>query len=798
MPWGWPALAGGASRRRVWRSTVVQRREGTEADLVDDLRSDLPASLSSRDEMERVCMRNLLANREERVFFKDRESRFLLVSAGWLLSEGQGRSLDEVIGKTDFDIFSGARAAAAFDDERRVIDTGEPIVAKVERETFADRSDVWVSTTKLPLHDGHGNVIGTWGIARDVTADAELEETIRRHAAGQQEIADLGRRALKGEALEELFDQAVGAAWRVLSSDCAWLVEWLPDAPGAVVRAEVGWLDERKGEPIAGAERSLSAYAVRSGGPGVVEDWEQERRFGRSGKRLSRGVRSSVGVLVGSPDSPFGVLEVYYLQPNAVPPDCVPFLRAAANVLAEAIQSRNAQEMIRHQAFHDGLTGLPNRRLVLDRGEQMLARGRRQHAPVAVLIVDVDGFKYVNDTFGHAAGDALLQAIAARLSSVVREVDTVGRLGGDEFVLLLDSLTLDAAPEIAAERVLEVVRQPIELDQQPDRPVSISASIGIALGQDETIDQLLQGADLALYQAKDTGKNRHVLFESSMQTVAQDRLLLELDLSEALEADQLFLLYQPTFDLRTETVSGVEALLRWRHPSRGVLAPDRFIAIAEDTGMIVPIGRWVLQRACQQAADWHKQLHKIGIAVNVSARQLDQDGLLDDVADALAASGLDPQTLTLEITETALMRNPEDTARRLGLLKHLGVRVAIDDFGTGYSSLGHLRQFPVDALKIDRSFISGIGSSPQSTVLIHTLVLLGKALNLETVGEGIEQRSQLRTLQGEDCDIGQGFLLARPLEIDAVERLLKKITVNSPTQTLATSPQPSRSSTRTQ
>ena len=743
-------------------------------------------------------MRNLLANREERVFFKDRESRFLLVSAGWLLSEGQGRSLDEVLGKTDFDIFSGARAAAAFDDERRVIDTGEPIVAKVERETFADRADVWVSTTKLPLHDGHGNVIGTWGIARDVTADAELEETIRRHAAGQQEIADLGRRALKGEALEELFDQAVGAAWRVLSSDCAWLVEWLPDAPGAVVRAEVGWLDERKGEPIAGEERSLSAYAVRSGGPVVVEDWEQERRFGRSGKRLSRGVRSSVGVLVGSPDSPFGVLEVHYLQPNAVPPDCVPFLRAAANVLAEAIQSRNAQEMIRHQAFHDGLTGLPNRRLVLDRGEQMLARGRRQHAPVAVLIVDVDGFKYVNDTFGHAAGDALLQTIAARLSSVVREVDTIGRLGGDEFVLLLDSLTLDAAPEIAAERVLEVVRQPIELDQQPDRPVSISASIGIALGQDETIDQLLQGADLALYQAKDTGKNRHVLFESSMQTVAQDRLLLELDLGEALEADQLFLLYQPTFDLRTETVSGVEALLRWRHPSRGVLAPDRFIAIAEDTGMIVPIGRWVLQRACQQAADWHKQLHKIGIAVNVSARQLDQDGLLDDVADALAASGLDPQTLTLEITETTLMRNPEDTARRLGLLKHLGVRVAIDDFGTGYSSLGHLRQFPVDALKIDRSFISGIGSSPQSTVLIHTLVLLGKALNLETVGEGIEQRSQLRTLQGEDCDIGQGFLLARPLEIDAVERLLKRITVNSPTQTLATSPQPSRSSTRTQ
>ena len=684
-------------------------------------------------------MRNLLANREERVFFKDRESRFLLVSAGWLAAEGQGRSLDEVIGKTDFDIFSGLHATAAFEDERQVIETGEPIVAKAERETFDDRPDAWVSTTKLALRDEHGKIIGTWGISRDVTAQVELEEIIRRRAGGQEEIADLGRLAVMGAPLEELFDQAVGAAWRVLSSDCAWLVEWLPDAPGPLVMAEVGWHDECKGERIAGEQRSLSGYAVRSRGPVVVVDWEQERRFLRSGARLTRGVRSSVGVLVGNPDSPFGVLEVHYTQPNAVPRDCIPFLRAAANVLGEAIQSRNAQEMLRRQALHDGLTGLANRTLLLDRAEQMLARARRHDAPLAVLLVDVDGFKHVNDTSGHAVGDALLQAVAARLSNVVREVDTVGRLGGDEFVMLLELLTVDVGPELVAQRVLEVLRQPIELEQQPDRPVTISASIGIAVGRDETIDELLRGADVALYEAKDTGKNRYVLFESSMQTVAKDRLLLELDLRQALEREQLFLLYQPSFDLRTETVTGVEALLRWRHPSRGVLGPDQFIPIAEDTGMIVPIGRWVLQRACQQAADWRKHAPAIGIAVNISARQLDQDGLLDDVADALAASGLDPQTLTLEITETTLMRNPEATMGRLGLLKNLGVRVAIDDFGTGYSSLGYLRQFPVDALDIHRSFISGIGSSPESAALIRTLVQLGKDLNLQTVGEGIER-----------------------------------------------------------
>jgi len=441
----------------------------------------------------------------------------------------------------------------------------------------------------------------------------------------------------------------------------------------------------------------------------------------------------------------------------------------------------SAQDQLSFQALHDALTGLPNRTLVLDRADRMLARARRQHAPVAALFVDVDGFKHVNDTFGHAAGDALLRAVGARLWTVVREADTVGRLGGDEFVVLLDSLTSGVSPELVAERVLDVLRQPIELEGQADRPLSIRVSVGIAIGQDETADELLRAADLALYEAKNAGKDRYVLFESNMQSVAQDRLLLEMDLHDAIEHQQLFLLYQPTFDLRSETVTGVEALLRWRHPHRGVIAPNDFIPIAEDTGMIVPIGRWVLNHACQQAAEWHNHGYPIGIAVNVSARQLDQDALLDDVEHALTASGLDPATLTLEITETTLMQSPDATAHRLRLLKNLGVRLAIDDFGTGYSSLAYLRQFPVDALKIDRSFISGIAVSKESTALIHTLVQLGKTLGLQTLGEGIEQQTQLRTLQHEDCDLGQGFLLARPLEIDAVERLLKKTITHTAT-----------------
>ncbi len=427
---------------------------------------------------------------------------------------------------------------------------------------------------------------------------------------------------------------------------------------------------------------------------------------------------------------------------------------------------------LRHQSLHDALTGLPNRVLALDRAEQMLARARRQQIPVAALYLDIDGFKHVNDTFGHAAGDELLRTVAIRLEGVVREGDTAARLSGDEFVVLVEGSTLDAGPELVAERLLEVLRQPYEPAGQTGRPFSLTASIGIALGQRANAAELLRDADIALYEAKAAGKNRYMLFQSSMQTAARDRLTLEMDLAEALEQHQLFLQYQPTFDLQSARVIGVEALIRWNHPTRGVIAPIEFIPVAEESGLIVPIGRWVLQEACMQAAHWHGGGHKIGMSVNVSGRQLDDDELIEDVRSALGASGLDPTTLTLEITETTLMRDAEATAKRLHLLKELGVRIAIDDFGTGYSSLAYLRQFPVDALKIDRSFISGIAGSKASAALIHTLVQLGKTLDIETLAEGIEERSQLETLQREHCDHGQGFLFSRPLDLAAVETFL--------------------------
>ena len=428
---------------------------------------------------------------------------------------------------------------------------------------------------------------------------------------------------------------------------------------------------------------------------------------------------------------------------------------------------------LEYRALHDPLTGLPNRSLVLDRAEQILARARRLDVPVTALFMDIDGFKQVNDRFGHQAGDEVLRTVGARLRAVLRDSDTVGRLGGDEFVMLVDTVGLDAGPELVAERILDVLRQPIELTPPAPSPISVTASIGIATGRPASAESLLQDADLALYKAKAVGKNGYVLFESAMQTVAQDRIHLEMDLAGALDEDQLFLAYQPMLDLRNERVVGVEALLRWRHPERGVIPPDAFIPIAEESGLIVPIGRWVLQQACVQAATWNETGYRLDISVNVSARQLERTEFVEEVRMALLESGLDAATLTLEITETVLMRKPDATARLLGELKELGVRIAVDDFGTGYSSLAYLRQFPVDSLKIDRTFIAGLTLSGESHALTHTLIQLGRALGLQTLAEGVEQPSQVRQLQHEGCDLAQGFLFARPLAPDAVEDFLE-------------------------
>ncbi|MFZ1153406.1 MAG: EAL domain-containing protein [Solirubrobacteraceae bacterium] len=446
------------------------------------------------------------------------------------------------------------------------------------------------------------------------------------------------------------------------------------------------------------------------------------------------------------------------------------------------------QEELAFMATHDALTGLPNRTLILDRVEQMLVRARRNQTPVAALFVDLDNFKGINDTLGHGVGDQLLRAVAARLEGVVRDIDALGRLGGDEFVVVAEGMSLAAGPELIAERLLTALKQPFKLKGAQDTRLIVTASVGVAMGDRATAEELLRDADIAMYRAKWEGKNGYVVFESGMQDAVQTRMELEMDLRDAFEKEEFFVVYQPTFNLREMVPTGMEALIRWRHPTRGVVQPDDFVPLLEETGLIVEVGRWVLQEACRQGAEWREAGRGVGVAVNVAARQLDRDEFVEEVKEALSNSGLESDALTIEITETTIMANAEETAVRLAAIKELGVRVAIDDFGTGYSSLAYLQRFPVDALKIDRSFISNIRHDSEGETLIRTLVQLGKSLSIETLAEGIEQAHELSLLREESCDTGQGFLFARPLDMEECESFLENWAGAAPPATPPTPP----------
>ncbi|HYY87911.1 MAG TPA: EAL domain-containing protein [Chloroflexota bacterium] len=438
------------------------------------------------------------------------------------------------------------------------------------------------------------------------------------------------------------------------------------------------------------------------------------------------------------------------------------------------ISERKAFESeLRHQAFYDGLTGLPNRTRLLDLLEQALRRAHRQRQPVAVLFLDLDNFKVVNDSLGHKAGDLLLGHVARRLESALRGSDTAARLGGDEFILLLEGLNGPGDARAVADRVAQVLRAPFLVE---GREVFVTASMGIALSRDgEDPESLVRTADLAMYQAKSSGKAGYAVFEPQMHVRARRRLEIETDLRHALDRGELRVCYQPIVRLESGGIEEVEALVRWQHPQRGLVPPSEFIPIAEETGLIVPLGRWVLDQVCRQARAWQAaggSAAHLTVSVNLSARQFQDPQLVQDVATILREADLPPSELKLEITESAAMLEAEATEKVLRALKALGVQLAIDDFGTGYSSLAYLKRFPVDTLKIDRSFVARLGEDPQDTAIVRSVVALAQALGLSVTAEGVEtpvQQAQLRLL---GCDYGQGYLFSRPLAADELEHLL--------------------------
>ncbi len=441
--------------------------------------------------------------------------------------------------------------------------------------------------------------------------------------------------------------------------------------------------------------------------------------------------------------------------------------------LLEDVTERKALEArLLHQAFYDGLTGLANRSLFRDRVEHALARTARDRAAVAVLFLDLDHFKNVNDTLGHLAGDALLKVVAGRLLNATRGSDTVARLGGDEFAVLLENARTDAEASIVAERIIQSLQAPIDL--QEGQGVRVSTSIGIARAAElDTVDELLRNADVAMYAAKADLRGGYRFFDQSMHTALVDRVMLEADLRRALEDREIWVAYQPIVDLEGGRITGMEALARWQHPLKGTIQPAVFIPVAEETGLIAPLGAVVLDEACRQVATWNAgRGEPLTVTVNISGFQLQSDSLLVDVASALGSSGLAPECLVLEITESVIVQNGAFALERLQALKALGVRLAVDDFGTGYSSLSYLQQFPVDILKIDRSFTNGLTRGPNQDALARTIIALGDLLTLRTIAEGVELEQQHERLRDLGCSHGQGYLFSKPLTAREMAALL--------------------------
>jgi diguanylate cyclase (GGDEF)-like protein len=439
--------------------------------------------------------------------------------------------------------------------------------------------------------------------------------------------------------------------------------------------------------------------------------------------------------------------------------------------LVESVQT--AKMELDHLAHHDVLTNLPNRTLLLDRLTQAIELTHRQGKQLAVMFLDLDRFKYINDSLGHSVGDQLLQAIARRLVSCVRNSDTVSRQGGDEFILLLPSIEHAEDAALCAKKILAAFALPYPIDQHN---LHIGVSIGISIYPDDgrDADSLISSADTAMYHAKESGRENFKFFEQEMNDRAVQRQSIEASLRLAIERQEFVLHYQPKVDLRSGAIVGCEALIRWQHPELGLLSPGQFVSIAEDCGLILPIGRWVLREACRQAIAWRKAgLLPIVVAVNTSALELRSLDFLENIRTTLAETGMEPQYLELELTESVLMHDAESSNSALIALHALGTKLAIDDFGTGYSSLSYLRRFPIDTLKIDQSFVNHITSNKDDATIVCSVVSLGKSLNKRVIAEGVETREQYAFLLDQECDEGQGYFLGRPVVAAALATLLQ-------------------------
>ncbi len=637
-----------------------------------------------------------------------------------------------------------------------------------------DQSYRWIYARAEIIRDAQGRASRILGCHIDITERKRAEEAMARHAVRQETVAALGQFALGHAELNDLLNRATSDVARGLGIEYCKILEYVPEEKCLLLRSRHGWDSYHPGQITYRGQRSLESYCLEHNEPLVVADLRNETRFAAYRFEQEAEVSSAIAVIIHGEDKPYGVLSAHSKQTRRFSADEVNFVQSVANVLATAIERKAAEERLAQLAQFDPLTGLPNRNLFRDRLSLAVARAQRDERLTALLFLDLDQFKEINDTLGHEAGDQVLKNVSARLRGCLRADDTIARLGGDEFTVIVEDMQSSAQIERVAEKVLHAFANPIHVDE---KEFFVTPSIGVAVypydGKDG--DSLLKHADIAMYQAKNEGRNTVQFYASTMSAAASDRVSLERSLRQAIERKEFLVYYQPVVDMQTGAIVSVEALLRWQHPEWGLVAPGRFLQVAEQTGLIVPIGEWVLHEACAQSARWQQAgLAPIRVAVNLSARQFRKSNLVDVIGSALRASALPGQCLELEITESLLMESPEVSSKLLDKLKSMGIHVTLDDFGTGYSSFSYLKHFPLDTMKIDRSFVRDITSDPDDAAIVVGMTELAHSLGLKVIAEGTETQEQAQFLRTHRCDYAQGYLFSRPQPADELLGVLKK------------------------
>jgi diguanylate cyclase (GGDEF)-like protein len=629
-------------------------------------------------------------------------------------------------------------------------------------------------------------LLSSWESRNEARRRADLADTVRAlhrseatssmQARQQLEVARFGQLALAGATTGRLQGEAAELLRRVLEVDITGVLKLQPGGDEFLIVAGAGLREEHIGAAtVPAGYGSQSGYTLATGTAAVVTDWNEETRFAKSRMADEYGAVSGATVLIRAKGQPYGVLGIQDSAAREFTPQDVSFMQAIANVLANAIERRSSEERTRHEALHDPLTGLPNRNLFLDRLEHALAQASRHEAEVAVLFLDLDQFKLVNDGLGHAAGDELLAAVAPRLEQALRPGDTVARFGGDEFAILVEDVTNERDATRVAERIAEALTRPFILRQR-EHFVSASTGISIGSGQEEP-EALIRDADAALYRAKERGRGGYEIFDEVMRSRVIEHMQTENDLRRALQRGELELHYQPLITLADGSIASLEALLRWRHPDRGLIGPAGFIPVAEESRLIIPIGAWALDEACRQAARWQSRDPDgapISVAVNLSVRQLADPGLLDTVTRALNTSGIDPGSLHLELTETTLLEDIESVERSLNALRRLGVHLVLDDFGIGFSSLGYLKRLPLSGIKLDRSFVENLADGSEDAAIVRAVTEMASTLGIAVVAEGVETREQLEATRELGCGFAQGFYFSEAIPAGEVEALLRE------------------------